>query len=256
MTMPVEDPETPESTADAIRAHHARLGRTVADHALTIRHAVDKLTPPAAARDELIGYFTREVLPHAIAEENTLYRAGAGLPAAALLVNAMTEEHVRLRGLAETLRLARTPGEIGAAAAALDAVFQAHIAKENDDLLPALVEARVDLAALLAGTDEITGAAPGHHHCTCGGHDDPGGPTAVAEISDGELDVRALAPAQRHEQIFAAFEALAPGTAFVLVNDHDPKPLRYQFAAEHAGRFTWEAVESGPEVWRVRIGRP
>jgi uncharacterized protein (DUF2249 family) len=42
----------------------------------------------------------------------------------------------------------------------------------------------------------------------------------------------------------------------VLVNDHDPKPLRYQFEAEHAGEFTWDAVESGPEVWRVRIGRP
>jgi uncharacterized protein (DUF2249 family) len=42
----------------------------------------------------------------------------------------------------------------------------------------------------------------------------------------------------------------------VLVNDHDPKPLRYQFEAEHAGEFTWEYLESGPEVWRVRIGRP
>ncbi|MBX6351258.1 MAG: DUF2249 domain-containing protein, partial [Clostridia bacterium] len=29
----------------------------------------------------------------------------------------------------------------------------------------------------------------------------------------------------------------------------------YQFAAEEPGRFTWEYVESGPEVWRVRIGR-
>ena len=42
----------------------------------------------------------------------------------------------------------------------------------------------------------------------------------------------------------------------MLVNDHDPKPLRYQFEAEHAGQFTWEYLESGPEVWRVRIGRP
>jgi uncharacterized protein (DUF2249 family) len=39
------------------------------------------------------------------------------------------------------------------------------------------------------------------------------------------------------------------------VNDHDPKPLWYQFAAEHAGEFIWETIEDGPEVWRVRIGR-
>jgi len=41
----------------------------------------------------------------------------------------------------------------------------------------------------------------------------------------------------------------------VLVNDHDPKPLRYQFQAEHPGEFTWDYLESGPEAWRVRIAR-
>jgi uncharacterized protein (DUF2249 family) len=41
----------------------------------------------------------------------------------------------------------------------------------------------------------------------------------------------------------------------VLVNDHDPKPLRYQLEAEHAGRFTWDYLKAGPDVWRVRIGR-
>ena len=52
-----------------------------------------------------------------------------------------------------------------------------------------------------------------------------------------------------------AYRDLAPGAGFVLVNDHDPKPLRYQFEAEHAGQFTWQYLDSGPEVWRVRIGR-
>ena len=53
----------------------------------------------------------------------------------------------------------------------------------------------------------------------------------------------------------SAYQDLAPDTGFVLVNDHDPEPLRYQFEAEHAGQFTWLYLESGPEVWRVRIGR-
>jgi hypothetical protein len=30
------------------------------------------------------------------------------------------------------------------------------------------------------------------------------------------------------------------GSAFVLVNDHDPKPLYYQLAAENAGEFSWD----------------
>ena len=81
-------------------------------------------------------------------------------------------------------------------------------------------------------------------------------PRPAVESGEAELDVRALAPAQRHEKIFAAYGALSPGIAFVLVNDHDPKPLRYQFQAEHPDEHTWDVLEDGPTVWRVRIGRP
>lgn len=69
------------------------------------------------------------------------------------------------------------------------------------------------------------------------------------------LDVRALPPAQRHPLIFGRFGALPVGQAFVLVNDHDPKPLFYQLKFEHEGQFTWDYLEQGPTVWRVRIGR-
>ena len=67
------------------------------------------------------------------------------------------------------------------------------------------------------------------------------------------VDVRETAPARRHPMIFGAFEALAPGQSFILVNDHDPKPLYYQFQAERTGEFEWNYLESGPEVWRVEI---
>lgn len=74
--------------------------------------------------------------------------------------------------------------------------------------------------------------------------------------TDPKLDVRSEPPARRHELIFSTFGALEAGTAFELVNDHDPKPLWYQLSAEHPDQFTWDYLESGPEVWRVRIGRP
>lgn len=70
-----------------------------------------------------------------------------------------------------------------------------------------------------------------------------------------ELDVRNEIPARRHQLIFETYGSLAPGEAFELVNDHDPKPLYHQFAAEHAGEFAWTPVEEGPEVWRIRIAR-
>ncbi|TDB97523.1 DUF2249 domain-containing protein [Actinomadura sp. 7K534] len=261
MTTSTASPQ--QETVRAILDHHERLGRTMADHVLTIARAADQLAAPHERRDRLVAFCAEEVVPHAEAEEKTLYRAAEDLPDARLLLRAMLREHTVLKERLAELEAARTPGETIAAASALSALFASHLHKENELLLPALVDAGVDLGALLAGMHEILGAdaesprdgADGHH-CTCGGHDDPGTPGAKAELDDGELDVRVLAPAQRHEQIFAAYRALDHGGAFILVNDHDPKPLYYQFAAEHPGDFTWDYLETGPEVWRVRIGRP
>lgn len=69
------------------------------------------------------------------------------------------------------------------------------------------------------------------------------------------LDVRILPPREKHPTIFATFDALEPGGAFVIHNDHDPVPLKYQFMAERPETFTWEYLEEGPESWRVKIGR-
>ncbi len=74
-------------------------------------------------------------------------------------------------------------------------------------------------------------------------------------MSQSALDVRNLIPRERHPLIFRTFDALAVGEAFVLVNDHDPKPLYYQFQAESTGQFSWKYLEQGPDVWRVEIGK-
>lgn len=70
-----------------------------------------------------------------------------------------------------------------------------------------------------------------------------------------ELDVRPIPPRDKHPAIFARLDALHRGEAIMLVNDHDPKPLRYQLDAEQAGKFGWTYREQGPTVWRVRIDR-
>lgn len=69
------------------------------------------------------------------------------------------------------------------------------------------------------------------------------------------VDVRDLAPRERHPLIFQTFDRLAPGQAMRLVNDHDPRPLYYQFMAERPGEVGWDYLEQGPEVWQVRITR-
>ncbi len=70
-----------------------------------------------------------------------------------------------------------------------------------------------------------------------------------------ELDVRTLAHGSRHDVIFGKLQALAVGEQFVIVNDHDPRPLKYQTEALWPGMFEWEYLESGPAVWRLAISR-
>ncbi|MBU5673614.1 DUF2249 domain-containing protein [Paenibacillus brevis] len=62
-------------------------------------------------------------------------------------------------------------------------------------------------------------------------------------------------PQIKHKVIFETFDTLNPGEDMLLINDHDPKPLFFQFQIERPNKFTWEYLEQGPETFRVKIGR-
>ncbi len=70
-----------------------------------------------------------------------------------------------------------------------------------------------------------------------------------------ELDIRQLPPAMRHVKIFELWDRLNSGQSILLINDHDPKPLYYQFAAEFEGKFDWHYEQEGPEDWVVTISK-
>ncbi len=72
-------------------------------------------------------------------------------------------------------------------------------------------------------------------------------------IVEQSIDVTTIPARQRHAIILKAWDDLHPGSAILLVNDHDPLPLYYQFSCEYAGMFQWEYLERGPVSWRVRI---
>ena len=69
------------------------------------------------------------------------------------------------------------------------------------------------------------------------------------------VDVRTIPPRDRHPLIFQTFDGLEPGAAFVLINDHEPRPLYYQFLHERADQFSWTYLEEGPEIWRAQIAK-
>lgn len=69
------------------------------------------------------------------------------------------------------------------------------------------------------------------------------------------FDVRRIPCRTKHAQIFQRWTDLAVGQFFILVNDHDPVPLYYQFAGQFPGAFDWEYLEEGPTVFQVKITR-
>ena len=68
-----------------------------------------------------------------------------------------------------------------------------------------------------------------------------------------ELDLRQIMPFERHELIFQKWDALKPGETLRIINDHDPKPLHYQFEAEYKGQYEWAYDQQGPKDWIARI---
>jgi uncharacterized protein (DUF2249 family) len=70
-----------------------------------------------------------------------------------------------------------------------------------------------------------------------------------------ELDVRTLAPPKKHATIHEVLEGLAPGETLRIVNDHDPRPLRYELEHDYPDSFEWTYVESGPHTWCVDIAK-
>ncbi|MGN6196064.1 MAG: iron-sulfur cluster repair di-iron protein [Ginsengibacter sp.] len=74
-----------------------------------------------------------------------------------------------------------------------------------------------------------------------------------ARSSENILNVTAIEPKLKHPTIFVKFDELKPGESLTIHNDHDPKPLYYQLLGERGNIFTWEYLEQGPKIWRVKI---
>jgi uncharacterized protein (DUF2249 family)/iron-sulfur cluster repair protein YtfE (RIC family) len=253
---------------EAMRAHHRTLSEGLAGRADAISGAAEAGLPHRAAVAALIAYLVSEVLPHAAAEEETIYPVAAARVPLTDLISDMIAEHARLSAAAARLATLTDAREAVEQAQQIASLFAAHAAKENDIVLPVLLaDQSVDLVGVLdqmhhygeAGRADASAASHTDAAQTVDNHAEMVSllPQAAAPVLAGpDLDVRDLPPAERHLRIFDTYHALLPGTGFVLVNDHDPKPLRYQFEAQYSGEHTWDYVEAGPRLWRVRIGRP
>ncbi|MGH3435013.1 MAG: DUF2249 domain-containing protein [Sciscionella sp.] len=192
-----------------------------------------------AAKDEAqdgLKACCERVLHHLVATDRVMYAVAAGAADTRLLVRALRAHHRLIAAHVADLGRSRHPEQLAAAANAIVALFAACHEIERAVLWPALAALPgVDLGCLL---DDLTTVLRG-------------GELHRPEV----LDVREIPHGSRHPRIFGIYARLPEGASFVLVNNHDPKPLRREFEATYSGQFSWDYLESGPEQWQVRIGR-
>lgn len=241
---------------EAIHNHHQELIAQIAAQVTALREQRrDAEGEPLG--HTLAAFLESELMPHAAGEEAYLYPAldpvirEHGMPTATMRVDhEFIQGYVRQIAAVVTSLAHAAEDERPALrerlydlALRLEALLEVHLEKEERIYLP-LFERYVPEQEQQRILD--------------GMHEAPDNGQAGERESGMEqtLDVRGLPPPQRHPVIFARFEALPVGGDFVLVNDHDPKPLYYQLHFEYNGQLIWEYAEEGPVVWRVRIGKP
>jgi hypothetical protein len=146
--------------ATKIIHHHAVLRRGLEQRAGAVCDAAGSGTPFDQPLADLRAYLDAEILPHAGAEERTLYQAAASQARGSELVSTLIAEHRDLEGLVARLQAPADGTDAASTAESIANLFAAHAAKENDLLLPALVGSRADLAALLADMQAALASGP------------------------------------------------------------------------------------------------
>lgn len=254
--------EADAHAAASIEEHHAQLGGALELLVEAILAAASAGADDAAWKDatgRLVAWCQSDLLPHAAAEEQTLYAAAHDRVEGRLLVESLRTENVVIGSLVEELARAQAPLAAAATAKALQVFVTSHVEKENTVLLPLLSSAaEVSLADLRGGMHELVSEQPNaqadeeapadtdKHDCTCGETDPAGYP---------ELDARAVPHAIRHATVFGALDSIGAGGGMVLVAPHDPKPLLAQVERRNPGVFRVEYLERGPQAWRLAFVR-
>jgi uncharacterized protein (DUF2249 family) len=215
----------------AVREAHERLRSGLAE--LTAAPSVVGDAQPRSA--ELVDFCLHEVRRYLVTADRDLYAAADADDETRLLVDALRIGAAALDAQIDKLAAA-DPVDAARLGVEIAATLDLHLRIEESVLLPALAGS--------PGVDPLLLAAEVRAYL------------AGKELEQpAVIDVRHVARGGRHPRVFARYARLAPGEAFILVHSHDPKPLRREFEAIHRGAFSWDYLRTGPEEWRVRIGR-
>ncbi len=145
---------------EAILRHHADLGARASGFAEAVKLAAKTDTGNEQAVADFAAFFGAEILPHAMAEEHSIYPAVAEHPEWEDTVAEMIDEHRRIAAAVEELAAIGDAERAEAESGRIVELFATHVSKENELLLPVLLrDDAVDLVGLLGQMHDLTEAA-------------------------------------------------------------------------------------------------
>lgn len=252
--MPANDVIVASTAADAeaveaITSHHAQLAGQLAVLTDAMVSAVERGADFEPVRAASLVFLAGELLPHTAAVEERLYPAATRTERARPLIESMIAAHRVIGSLVDGIRT-EPPVRAAGSGQALRVLFDAHLADENERILPIVAaDPEVSLIEVTDGMHELLGYAhPGDggessHSCGCG----------ESDADDPVLDVREVPHSIRHATVFGAFDAVPRGGSLVLVAPHDPIPLLHQLHDRASGLLEIDYEQRGPEAWRLRL---
>ncbi len=117
-----------QETADAMVSHHHEMAQTLQER---VQELGSNTNTWSSARDHIVDYLLEDVLPHAKAEESTIYEVALQYEPLVALVQSMIWEHTVICDLAHALKEATHRDGALMAAAQAERLFEVHAEKEN-----------------------------------------------------------------------------------------------------------------------------
>ena len=141
---------TNQETAVKMRQHHASMVAQLSALNHRLQSQNGQAEKMAQTRDAIVEFAISELLPHAAAEESTIYRAAQNVDGFLVFVRSMIDEHQVLREIIDSLKSATTDATMVSFAGALDSLFTWHAEKENRFIIDDFAKRdTIDLSTIL-----------------------------------------------------------------------------------------------------------
>jgi uncharacterized protein (DUF2249 family)/hemerythrin-like domain-containing protein len=228
-------PTEAQRVLSAIEAHHAEMAQRLSALANSMAKGAAPEAHSQLAKD-FSSYLRSDILPHAQAEETSVYLRAQKVGLADV-VETMLFEHRYLRAKIDEFETL-SGSEQAAVSLVISEVFSIHAQKENLFILPQVLSSVAD--------EEVSEVLSEIQREFAKSKSAPVTST---------IDLRPLPPRARHDVVFSKIQSLKSGDAITVINDHNPKPLFYQIDALWPNGYSCAIAQLDDRTFTMEISK-